>query len=97
MTQAYGSGAGKESRADRPAQSPSDRTNVVKIAREIPSGNLYGSLIGAHLLRRTSASPFVAERAGRGEPMYALFWTVAMIAGVLFTLGTAVHRIGALF
>ena len=29
--------------------------------------------------------------------MYALFWTVAMIAGVLFTLGTAVHRIGALF
>ena len=29
--------------------------------------------------------------------MYALFWTVAMIAGVLLTLGTAVHRIGALF
>jgi uncharacterized membrane protein YedE/YeeE len=29
--------------------------------------------------------------------MYALFWTVAMIGGVLFGLGTAVHRIGALF
>jgi hypothetical protein len=29
--------------------------------------------------------------------MYALFWTVAMIGGVLFGLGTAVHRIAALF
>jgi hypothetical protein len=29
--------------------------------------------------------------------MYALFWTVAMIAGVLFGLGTAAHQIGALF
>jgi hypothetical protein len=29
--------------------------------------------------------------------MYALFWTVAMIAGVLFGVGAAVHRIGALF
>jgi len=94
---AYGPGVGKESRTGRPAQPPRDGTNVVKIAREIPSGNLYGSIIGAHLFHRTSASPFVAERAGRGEPMYALFWTVAMIAGVLFTLGTAVHRIGALF
>jgi len=29
--------------------------------------------------------------------MYALFWTVAMIGGVPFGLGTAVHRIAALF
>jgi len=29
--------------------------------------------------------------------MYALFWTVAMIGGVLFGLGTAVHHIAALF
>ena len=29
--------------------------------------------------------------------MYALFWTVAMIGGVLFGLGTAVHQIAALF
>ena len=29
--------------------------------------------------------------------MYALFWTVAMMGGVLFGLGTAVHRIAALF
>jgi hypothetical protein len=97
MTRAYGSGAGKESHGRRAAQLPDDSTNVLKIASEIPPGNLYGSIIGAHLFRRRSAASFVAERAGRGEPMYALFWTVAMIAGVLFTLGTAVHRIGALF
>ena len=29
--------------------------------------------------------------------MHALFWTVAIIAGVLFGVGTAVHQIGALF
>jgi hypothetical protein len=81
----------------RPAELARDEANVVKIASEISPGNLYGSIIGAHLFRRASALPFVAERAARGEPMYALFWTVAMIAGVLFTLGTAVHRIGALF
>ena len=74
-----------------------DGSDVVKIASEISPGNLYGTIIGAHLFRRASAMPIVAERTVRGEPMYALFWTVAMIAGVLLTLGTAVHRIGALF
>jgi hypothetical protein len=29
--------------------------------------------------------------------MYALVWTVAMIGGVLYGLGTAVHKIAALF
>jgi hypothetical protein len=29
--------------------------------------------------------------------MHALFWTVAMIGGVLFGLGAAVHNIAALF
>jgi hypothetical protein len=89
-------------RAKGKPQAPAGATaaeaaNVVKIASKISCVNLYGRIIRAHLFGRVRALSFVTEHSGRGEQMYALFWTVAMIGGVLFGLGTAVHRIGALF